>query len=228
MTPTMPRAAAVLTARQGVSGELFERTLREVVTGHLTARARARDAVLAGVALPADSDEERFGPIAPIDGFVEVTMSSSDELVDVFRGAAERLSDVVDPARSAVVAGEGHLVQSYSGKFVYAMVFRRAAGVREQDLTAWWTRHGEIPMAVLRGLDFGYEQLHGRDSLTTAVAEASGIADAGFGLFETMSTDDIDALAARFDQETAERALADEQGYLDRAGMRGQWCVITE
>ncbi|GGX22932.1 hypothetical protein [Streptomyces noursei] len=226
MTP-VPRAAMVLAALSGLPDGRFEETLR-TYRSVLADRAGRQAHVLAGVALPGvDSDEEQYGHIAPLDGFVQLTLpgGTPEDLVTALRGAAGELAGAVDVTRSVLVAGEGHLVQPYDGKHVYAMLARREAAVTEEELTAWWIKHGEIAVTALAS-HFGYEQLHGRDALTERVGASAGFTNNPSGLFETMSADDIEALTGSFDQQTAERALADERGYLDRTEMRGQWTSV--
>lgn len=225
-----PRVAVALTALPGLPDGRFEEVLH-TFRSTLADRVGPQAHVLAGVALPGvGSDEEQYGLIAPMDGFVQLTLpgGSPEDLVTALRGAAGELAETVDAARSVLVAGEGYLVQTYDGEHVYAMLAQREATVTEAELTAWWIKHGEIAMAALAGHDFGYEQLHGRGVLTERVGAAAGFTNNPSGLFETMSADDIEALMGRFDQQTAERALADERGYLDRAEIRGQWTSVID
>ncbi|MET0371510.1 MAG: EthD domain-containing protein [Sphingobium sp.] len=197
------RARALITAATGRRAAL-ETAMRDTA-GDLVWGTR-----IAGDPLPDTPHREALGPHAEIfDLFVEA--ASADAVAAVLAP----LAPLVDPARSAVIAGPYHLLMPWQGPYLMIFALRPRVGMSRADFLDYWTtKHGPLIVAAGRGKG-SYYQLHAHPGATTTLARTLGYViddlagNAGGWLKEP------EKLARFFHHPSTLAALADERMFID-------------
>lgn len=140
---------------------------------------------------------------------------SPDDLAVAVEGIGERMTDCIDPERSAAVVGTEHTIVSGQQPLVLLFGLRRLPSMTLTEFQDYWlNEHTKVAHRVpnLKG----YRQLHAEPDASAAAAESSG---AGI--------DDIDGVVQSYfaspqafsdlmaQPEVAGEALEDEKNFID-------------
>lgn len=142
---------------------------------------------------------------------------SDAALIEALAPIVEAVADHADLARSAVLAGDRHLLAPNFGPNMMVFALRRPAAMsREAFFDYWANKHG--PM-ITRG--FGsrgsYYQLHGDDAATQAAAQRFGAGIADFDGHAGGWLRDAAVLGVSMKRPEAVVALDDERQFIDHS-----------
>jgi hypothetical protein len=120
--------------------------------------------------------------ISDFDAVLEALLPAEDDLdraLECFSGLATRLSDSVDPSRSAAIVGTDHLIVEGMGAMQVHVALRRLSSLTHEAFSAFW-RDEFAPVVRTTPNLVGYRQVHAHAGVSTDAANATGLADQGF------------------------------------------------
>jgi hypothetical protein len=128
-------------------------------------------------------------PINPLGGFATIdleeyhaTAAAFDVLIDTAAKVVGKLTDIVDPRRSFVMAGLVNLVQGGEGPFAMILMCTNKADVELRAAHSWWCSFGEEIYKHSTGRLLGYHQVQGDPELTELVAKRCGLTPSSFNM----------------------------------------------
>jgi EthD domain-containing protein len=147
----------------------------------------------------------------------DLPAGDGDLLTGAVRGIAADLGPLIDPARSAALAGAEHVIVPGEQPLMLAMAIRRLPSLtHEQYVGHWSTAHAELGRAVPGSQ--GYRQVRAVAPLSRQVAAAAGVGVADLdGVALAYYADEQAFFAIMGNAEVTGPLLADEQTFIDHA-----------
>ena len=147
----------------------------------------------------------------------DLARGRGDVLARAVSGVAAELGPLIDPARSAAVAGDEHVIVPGEQPLTLAMAIRRLPALtHEQYIEHWSTVHAELGRAVPGSQ--GYRQVRPVAQLSRRVAAAAGVGVADLdGVALAYYADERAFFAIMGNAEVAGPLLADERTFIDHA-----------
>jgi hypothetical protein len=136
------------------------------------------------------------------------------ELIPAVQGLVERLKELVNPARSAVIAGTEHVIVPGEQPLLLVFALRRLPSLTSEEFHNYWlNKHADVGRAV-PGLQ-GYRQFHADQKATETAAEAAGVAITDFeGAAEGYYQDLNSFLEIMSKPEVTADAIEDEKKFI--------------
>lgn len=158
-----------------------------------------------------------------LDGFLEMASEVVEPTVmrSLVMGVAARLGADVDPASSALVAGEEHTIFPGDRPVLLIYALRRLPALtHEQFCDHWLHRHAEFARPTQEHR--GYRQFHADPEWSARLAGAAGVAIADIdGVAEASYADVADFQDVMSRPEVAADAMEDERRFIDHARSAG-------
>lgn len=213
----------LLTRREGVSNEQLEARLSQLCAK--LAVAQGELTFLRAYAIP-DDDLYRTAAGAfdaadqPFDTLVEAILPGSgpDRLIPLFDGIAVQLDDVIDPARSAALAGTEHLILPGNGPLLVTIANRRLPSFTHDGFIQYWLDyHGPFAREhTPPEVGLGYRQFHADVAATQALIARSGFAIGDFdGAAECHYRDAAAVRMLMGMEQIVDEATEDEKEFVD-------------
>ena len=135
------------------------------------------------------------------------------ELTDALGGVAARLGDLIDPARSAAVAGTEEIFLQGDGPLAGMYAVRRRPGDSYEHFHDFWRlEHTKLSMYIP---GFRYRQLHAVGYASRAAAERAGVAVADIDGVIEYFFDDIQYQVDMTRLDNFPEIYADEKNFID-------------
>ena len=159
-----------------------------------------------------------------IDGVLEAAVPGAGDwsrLFDLARSAGEHLSGVVDPARSAAIAGIEHDIVPGEMPILLVYALRRLPSLTHEGFSDYWlNHHADFGRRIQAGR--GYRQLHGDLEASSELAAAAGVAiDDLDGIAEAAYPDLQVFLEVMSQPAVAAEAMEDEKTFIDHSRSAG-------
>ena len=163
-----------------------------------------------------------------IDGVLEAAVPGAGDwgrLFDLARAAGEQLSGVIDPARSAAIAGVEHDIVPGEMPILLVYALRRLPTLTHEGFSDYWLHHhADFGRRIQAGR--GYRQLHGDLEASSELAAAAGVAiDDLDGIAEAAYPDLQVFLEVMAQPAVAAEAMEDEKTFIDHSRSAGS--VVT-
>jgi hypothetical protein len=166
----------------------------------------------------AHSSATSDGP-RPCDAILEIQLAAAEiaAAIEAIRGLAGRLGHLIDPVRSAAIAGFEHVIMPGRGPVSLCFALRRLPRLtRQQYLDYWLNVHAEFGRHI--SPTHTYRQFHADDHSSRQTADAAGICIADYdGTAESFFPDVAGLRALLTRTDVAEGALEDERRFIDHA-----------
>ncbi|MDB5686938.1 MAG: hypothetical protein JWR77_1527 [Rhizorhabdus sp.] len=214
----------LLTRRDGVTNGQIEARLAGICTD-LVARASDDLSFLRAYAVPdADLYQTAAGAFdaadRPFDTLMDIILDGPgpERLVPLFDGMAATLADLIDPARSAALAGTEHPILPGNGPLLVIIANRRLPRFTHDGFIRYWIDyHGPFAREhTPPEVGLGYRQFHTDVAATEALLAGSGFAIGDFDGAAECHYRDAEAVRMLMGmQEIVDEATEDEKGFVD-------------
>lgn len=163
-----------------------------------------------------------FDAEEPFDALVDIAFEGDgvDDVLPLLEGFGERFGDVIDPARSAALAGREYPILPGEGPVLVTIANRRLTHyTHEGFLDYWLAYHGPFAREhTPPEVGLGYRQFHANESETAALLSRSGLAIGDFDGAAECRYRDADAVRLLMGmQQIVDEATEDEKEFVDHA-----------
>jgi hypothetical protein len=180
--------------------------------------ASVRGAVDAGLLGEATAHAQETSAGPAFAAVIHVNLADrADLLADAVHGAGAEFGQLIDPGRSAALAGSEHVIVPGEERLMLAMAIRRLPSLtHEQYVEHWSTIHAELGWKVPGSQ--GYRQVRRAAPLSRQVADAAelGVADLD-GVALAYYSDEQAFFSIMGNADVTGPLLADEQTFIDHS-----------
>ena len=163
-----------------------------------------------------------------IDAVLEAAIAGGDwgRLLQLAGASRDRLADVVDPSRSAAIAGVEHDIVPGELPILLVYALRRLPSLTHEGFSDYWlNHHADFGRRIQAGR--GYRQLHGDLDASRELAVAAGVAiDDLDGIAEAAYPDLQVFLEVMAQPAVAADAMEDEKRFIDHSRSAGSVVAI--
>jgi hypothetical protein len=135
-------------------------------------------------------------------------------------GFSESFGDIIDPVRSAALAGSEHVILPGAGPILVTIANRRLARFTHEGFIDYWLGyHGPFARKhTPPEIGLGYRQFHTNEPVTASLLARSGLAIGNFDGAAECHYRDEDAVRLLMGMsEIVDEATEDEKGFVDHA-----------